>query len=137
MAGGGDRFCGITMTGDVYGWGYNAEGQLGDGKTVSRAYPGAVVTGGVATSIAAGDLHTCAVVDGTVKCWGENGSGQLGNGNMTRQLVPFTTAVTGATMVAAGSAHTCALVGGQAQCWGENGNGPRGNGLPVEAPSVR
>jgi hypothetical protein len=67
MAGGGDHFCGITMTGDVYCWGYNAEGQLGDGKTVSRAYPGAVVTGGVATSIAAGDLHVSHVPAGSLQ----------------------------------------------------------------------
>jgi len=41
-------------------------------------------TGRTATSIDAGDYHTCAVLDNaSVKCWGNNDYGQLGIGNTT------------------------------------------------------
>ena len=41
-------------------------------------------TGRTATSIDAGDLHTCAVLDNaSVKCWGNNAYGQLGIGSTT------------------------------------------------------
>ena len=37
-----------------------------------------------ATSISAGENHTCAVLTGgTVKCWGRGSSGQLGDGSTT------------------------------------------------------
>ena len=38
--------------------------------------------GGKATALAAGDFHTCALLDtGTVRCWGKGVNGQLGYGN--------------------------------------------------------
>ena len=39
-------------------------------------------TGRTAIAIAAGDIHTCALLDDdTVKCWGANATGQLGQGD--------------------------------------------------------
>jgi alpha-tubulin suppressor-like RCC1 family protein len=41
-------------------------------------------TGRTATAIAAGERHTCALLDNaSVKCWGKNGYGQLGIDNTT------------------------------------------------------
>ena len=55
----------------------HANGALGDGG----------LTSGVVT-IAAGNEHTCAVVDRTVHCWGKNASGQLGNGSTVNSSIP-------------------------------------------------
>ena len=42
-----------------------------------------------ATSISAGEEHTCAVLSGgTVKCWGSGNSGQLGDGSSSDQPTP-------------------------------------------------
>ena len=39
-------------------------------------------SGKTAKAIAAGNQHTCAILDNSsIKCWGSNASGQLGLGN--------------------------------------------------------
>jgi hypothetical protein len=45
-------------------------------------------TPGSIEAIAAGDDHTCGIVDGTVWCWGGNYEGQLGDGTMTSRSTP-------------------------------------------------
>jgi hypothetical protein len=70
--------------GAVYGWGYNAYGQLGNHSSDNAATPvkvldavgSAPLTG--ATQVAAGGNHSLALVNGTVWAWGRNNSGQLG-----------------------------------------------------------
>ena len=69
--------------GKVYCWGYNADGQLGDGTDTSRLTPVAVEApeGVVLSGVVARLYHTCAEgSDGKVYCWGWNGFGQLGDG---------------------------------------------------------
>ena len=94
------------------------------------------------TSIAAGNDHTCAVVDGGVQCWGDNYVGQLGNNSTVKSHYPVWTipAGSGAIAIAAGSAYTCAVVSGGVQCWGSNIYGQGGNNsmannslVPVQA----
>lgn len=68
-------------------WGYNNNGQLGQGNTTSGSLPGYVVDeeGRFITNIkqiAAGDSHMLAVTnDGEVYAWGLNRYGDLGYGN--------------------------------------------------------
>jgi alpha-tubulin suppressor-like RCC1 family protein len=75
-------------------WGANFVGQLGYGDTDSRIDAAGEMgdglptvdlgTGRTATTIRAGAVHTCAVLDDhTVKCWGYNSQGQLGYGDTT------------------------------------------------------
>ena len=59
--------------------GYANEDDVGDDETPASA--GDVDVGGVVTQLAAGDWHTCALLDtGAVRCWGSNENGELGYG---------------------------------------------------------
>jgi alpha-tubulin suppressor-like RCC1 family protein len=100
IAAGDYHTCAVLSDGTARCWGYNYHGQLGDGTRAGPEMCGShpcsttpVAVSGLssAVAIAAGDLHTCAVLsDGTARCWGSNGYGQLGNGAVTE---PETTPV--------------------------------------------
>lgn len=130
--------CAVASDGTARCWGYNPNGQIGDGTTTGSRLPVTVagLTGVVA--IGPGGFHTCALrSDGTVGCWGYGFDGQLGNGSTANSLTPVT--VTGLTDVVAidsGAAHTCALrADGTVRCWGHNYYGSLGNGSNTKSTS--
>jgi alpha-tubulin suppressor-like RCC1 family protein len=81
LAVGDAHSCARGSGGIVRCWGYNLSGQLGATLASGTQSPAPVdVVGlGVATAIAAGDSHTCAVAGGPVFCWGSNATKQLGD----------------------------------------------------------
>jgi alpha-tubulin suppressor-like RCC1 family protein len=90
IAAGVNHTCAVVDDGSVRCWGANDDGQLGYPGTSEVGYwetpasagPVDLGPGHTAIAIAAGDLHTCALLDdGTVRCWGLNNFGQLGYGN--------------------------------------------------------
>ena len=90
-----------------------------------------------ATSVIAGQRHTCAVTSsGAIKCWGWNIYGALGDGTTTDSLVPVQVIglTSGVTATAAGPYHTCSVTtGGAVFCWGGNQFGQLGDGTTVPA----
>jgi alpha-tubulin suppressor-like RCC1 family protein len=120
-------------TGVVRCWGYNADGELGDGTVLnSQPTPTAAQIAGVKT-IAAGGYHTCAVtMTGGLRCWGQNGASQVGtlpDVDSSEPLPSATDILTGVKSVAGGLVHTCALMTtGGVRCWGGNSDGELGTG---------
>ena len=73
--------CGVTAQGAAYCWGYNVDGQLGDGTDINSNVPVAVSGGATFQSVDAGGWHSCGMAsDGVAYCWGNNSRGTLGDG---------------------------------------------------------
>ena len=143
IAAGGTHTCALLSTGSISCWGSGYYGQLGHGNTHNIGdrdaplFAGNVPLGAQATTITAGDAHTCALLTtGDVRCWGSGGNGRLGYGNKNSIGDDETPATTGnitlgakATAITAGAAHTCALLTtGGVRCWGYGYYGQLGYG---------
>lgn len=82
----------LDENGDVWAWGYNAQGQLGDGSKTNRSTAEKVPNFEElnVTAIYAGDWCSFALVDnGDLWCWGDNTSSKLGNGDAVDQPIPI------------------------------------------------
>jgi alpha-tubulin suppressor-like RCC1 family protein len=90
LALGSDHSCAM-LPGQVECWGYNEDGELGNGTIVNTPLAGPQAVPGLTTAatISAGASHTCALLaNGTMTCWGSNDHGQLGNGTTTNAPSP-------------------------------------------------
>lgn len=138
VAAGDDHCLAVLATGEVVAWGYNGNGQLGNGTTVSTNVPARVVGVTAVRAVAAGGQHSLALKsDGTLAAWGSNGYGQFGNGTTTGSLTPVGVgALTGIVDVAAGEYHSLAAASnGTVWAFGRNSTGALGDGTETDRHS--
>ena len=131
--------CGQTSTmmvldsGELFGWGYNGNGQLGIGNNINQLSPCRVSTlsGLVIVRVVCGYAHTLALTDeGLLYAWGANSYGQLGIGNKSNCSTPMraaedigritTIAATHYAHISAAVSHVNSLVHMWGQCHGQS-----------------
>ena len=132
--------CAIDFERQLWCWGENWNGGLGDGTTVDNNQPRPVVGMSDVADVALGSLFTCSLAtSGVVSCWGQNNQGQLGDGTTTERHTPAP--VPGLDEVAQLSAaldHACARhVDGRVSCWGESVLGHFNDLVPTAVPGLR
>lgn len=142
----GYNFACAIASGEVYCWGDNSVGQLGNNST-TKSYTPVKVDVSVAsslkdkkvTAISAGGYHACAIASGKVYCWGGNWYGQVGDNTTFQRSIPVTVNTAGSTVmngkvtgIGLGAEHSCAIADGKAACWGYNANGAVGDGSWVQ-----
>jgi len=117
---------------ELWTWGYNVHGELGDGTTVVKSSP---VQVGALTNwlqVTSGNYHMMAAkADGTAWSWGEGNNGKLGHGNTTSLSSPVQIgALTDwAAKISAGMFSSWAVKSnGTLWAWGAGGNGGLGQG---------
>ncbi len=133
LAAGKGHSCAAKRTGDVFCWGDNKSGQVSgarERKGILSPVPVPGLTG--ARAVAAGDSHSCAIVDsGKIRCWGSDEHGQLGDGpgDKSGAARGRVTTIFDAVELSLGARHSCARRRtGTIVCWGENRWGQLGNG---------
>jgi alpha-tubulin suppressor-like RCC1 family protein len=130
----------VTSTGQLYAFGYNAFGQLGNTTNINTLNPNPTPTlvtlpgaSGPVTEGSAGYLHSLAITStGQLYAFGRNSEGQLGSEPTSeRNPTPTLVALPGATgpviQTAAGESFSLAITStGQLYAFGDNGEGQLG-----------
>ncbi|MBI0063220.1 InlB B-repeat-containing protein [Bifidobacterium apousia] len=137
----------LGSDGNAYAWGYNGNGQLGDGTSSDRNTPVRVKTPDRSTypdlpkdftylQVSAGGAHSLALgSDGNAYAWGSNSQGQLGDGTTTDRYTPVRVKTPAGApgdftylQVSAGRDHSLAVGSdGYTYAWGCNLDGQLGN----------
>ncbi|KAH3765944.1 regulator of chromosome condensation RCC1 [Pelomyxa schiedti] len=129
----------VLESGQVFSWGSNRYGELGQGDLMNRCTPHQITTlGNSTTAITCGSKFVVALQNsGLVFCWGDNQKGQLGLGEglpnvilTPRENIFLRTRMV--TTLSCGAEHTVALVEtGSVLSWGSNSFGQLGLGTTV------
>jgi alpha-tubulin suppressor-like RCC1 family protein len=143
VSAGGYQTIARKADGNLYSWGSNIQGQLGDSSNTSRNAP-VVVNAGAGTTtwrtVAVGDQFAVAIrtsgtstTGGTLWAWGLNQNGQLGDGTTVSRSVPVQIGKdTDWAFVTAGKGHALAIkTTGILYAWGRNFNGQLGDGTQI------
>ncbi len=135
----------LTSSGQLYAFGGDSQGELGNGNNEYEGVPtpeqitlpGAT---GMPVQVAAGEYHSLVLTSsGQLYTFGDDQSGQLGNGSTTSRSTPEPITLPGATgsivQIAAGWEFSLALTSsGQLYTFGNNEDGQLGNGKSDTEP---
>jgi alpha-tubulin suppressor-like RCC1 family protein len=142
IAAGFDHALYLNPYGNIYAWGDNSSGEVGDGTSINASTPTAVLSVSNVTKVAASDWFSAAEdKSGGLFAWGEN-YGILGTGTESDQeAIPVPMLLTNAVAIALGDSHGLAITtNGNVWSWGDNWSGQLGNGSanfnPEPAPTV-
>ncbi|HEX4338166.1 MAG TPA: hypothetical protein VH062_19795 [Polyangiaceae bacterium] len=151
VSGGTQHTLALTAEGEVFAWGANASGQLGNGTTTDSVLPVQVTGLTGVTLIAAGGAHSFAyrASDATLWGWGDNSQGNIAQPESVASS-PTPVVITGTgplTAISGGGSHGLALgTDGTVYAWGSNVRGQLGLGdtairwsptaVPLTAPAI-
>jgi alpha-tubulin suppressor-like RCC1 family protein len=144
VAPGGYHTLALLSNGTAISWGYNVEGQLGNGTVTESTTP--VQVSGLSNAVAvASDYYSSIALlsNGTVMAWGYNNYGELGDGSITgpeecntyscsKVPVPVP-GLSNVIAIAGNGEHFLALLGdGTVMGWGYDYHGDLGDGTGVQ-----
>ena len=131
VSAGSEHTCALRDDGEVWCWGLNDHGQLGNMGTTNEALPVQVMGLTGMKVMDAGNGFACAADATHVMCWGQNNESQLGDNSMVDGKIPVEAGMmlAGVKTLSAGGNHVCALTeAGAVSCWGANNEGQIGDG---------
>mgnify|MGYP001114475288 CR=1 FL=1 len=120
----------IASNGDLYCWGFNGYGGVGNGTTNDQHTPVKVLEN-VKETVLENNTTAAITEDGDLYCWGDNKYGQVGNGATDNQLTPVKVLENVKEFYL--DYYTAAAIteNGDLYCWGFNLGGQIGNGSTV------
>ncbi|MCH9685577.1 MAG: DUF4215 domain-containing protein [Deltaproteobacteria bacterium] len=146
LVAGRSHTCALLESGAMRCWGDGQHGQLGTadiatiGDNEAPSAVGEIPLGDAVVDFAAGQDHTCAVLDGgQLRCWGDGRYGQLGRETIDNvgddeapdavAAVALGSGVLASVFSGAGARSTCAVFEDDTmRCWGANDSGQLGLG---------
>jgi alpha-tubulin suppressor-like RCC1 family protein len=129
-----------TIEGNVYCWGQNVWGVLGNGKidhnNVNKPELNEYLSDEQVIDVCCGEYHTLVLTNsGEVYAWGDNRSGQIGNGRRVQSIPIKVNGLNGEKVIqiSCGYYHSMALTeSGRVFSWGNNESGQLGHILDIE-----
>ena len=134
VAGGQSHTLAIDSEGNLWAWGNNGSGQLGDGTITDKIVPMQIKQGTKFKEISAGTEHSLAIdSEGNLWVWGNNMYGQLGDGTTTQKISPVQIKSGTKFTQISGVNHSLAIdEEGNLWTWGTNIHGQLGDGTNVD-----
>ena len=117
----------VTKKNELYVWGANESGQVGDGSTSDQEEP--VLIFSDAKTISLGDRHSAAILtNDDLYVWGKNKNGQVGDGTTKNTSDPIKVLENVREVVLSGYSSYAVTNDGILYAWGSNECGQIGNG---------
>lgn len=128
--GSGPHVLALTREGQVYSWGYNSFGEVGNGREDNTLIPTLITLKFRIIDIACGSHHSLALTDtGKVYGWGHNDNGQVGHilSGCTASIIDLPLTHNKVVSISCGHNHSMAITNyGEVYGWGDNGVGQLG-----------